>query len=257
MKVLATVLAAALAAVAATAATGEIVAAEPSAAGATWILPSSARVPGVNAFWTTDLTVHNSGGDAAEVSLKFLGHEGTGASGPERLASIPAWGTVTFPDVLSTVFGREAGWGPILVRSNVTTLVVHGETSTTAPAGGTYGQVVPALGPSETFGMRWRSLAGLRQDDRFRTNVVLANLGDTEAVVVLQLFRADGSTLLVDAARVPSLGVVQLNLATDLGVANLSGGSLVLSSPTPAANVAAYASVIDAATSDPRTVLAR
>ena len=225
--------------------------------GGTWILPSSARAPGVNAFWTTGLTVTNSGGDPATVTLTFLGHTGNGASGPEKTFDVPAWATVTWPDVLASAFGLESDWGPILVRSNVTTLVVHGETSTPSPSGGSYGQVVPALGPSETFDMRWRTLAGLRQDDRFRTNVVLSNLGDTEATVVLQLFRPDGTTELTDARAVPRLGVVQLNLARDLGVAQLAGGSLVLSSPTPGARVAAYASVIDATTSDPRTVLAR
>ena len=67
----------------------------------------------------------------------------------------------------------------------------------------------------------------------------------------------DGTTATSYTTTVGPLGFLQLNLANNLGVANLVGGSILVSSSTPGAQVAAYASVIDAATADPRTVLAR
>ncbi|MFN7989464.1 MAG: PKD domain-containing protein [Thermoanaerobaculia bacterium] len=233
------------------------VSAVPSTYAGTWILPSSARVAGVNAFWTTDLTVMNSGSQPATLALKLLGHDGNGAGGPERTYTIPARVTLTWPDVLATVFGRETDWGPILIRSSSTTLAAQGPTWTASPTGGSYGQSVPALGASEAVGATPRSLAGVRQDDRFRTNVVLANMKETEAVVTLQVLLPDGTTATSYTTTVGPLGFVQLNLANNLGVTNLVGGSVLVSSSTPGAQVAAYASVIDAATADPRTILAR
>ncbi|MFN7988923.1 MAG: choice-of-anchor J domain-containing protein [Thermoanaerobaculia bacterium] len=229
----------------------------PSGFAGTWILPSSARTPGANAFWTTDLSVTNTGATPASVNVKFLGHDGKGASGPERVYTIPARSTSTWPDVLALMFGRETDWGPILVRSSVTALVAQGQTWTPAASGGGYGQSVPALDASETVGATARTLSGVSQDARFRTNVVLANMKETEAVVTLQVFRADGSADTAYTTTVGPLGFVQLNLANNFGVTNLSGGSVVVSSPTAGAAVGVYASVIDASTGDPRTILAR
>ena len=229
----------------------------PSGFAGTWVLPSSARTAGTNAFWTTDLAITNTGTAAASVNVKFLGHGGTGASGPERVYNIPAKSTATWPDVLATVFGRETDWGPILIRSSVATLVAQGQTWTASPAGGGYGQSVPALGLTEMVGATSRTLSGVSQDSRFRTNIVLANTKETEAVVTLQVFRADGTVATSTTLTVGSLGFVQLNLANNLGVSSLTGGSVLVSSSTSGAQIGVYASVIDASTADPRTILAR
>ena len=222
-----------------------------------WLLPSSARTSGINAYWTTDLSITNGGAESANVLLKFLGHEGNGASGQEVTYTIPARSTLTRPDILYSVFGRERDWGPILVRSTVTTLAVQGQTWTPAPTGGSYGQSVPALGSSETVGSAPRTLTGVRQDDLFRTNIVLANMKDTSASVNLQVLLADGTTATNFPVNVGAFGFVQLNLKDNLGLANFSGGSIIVSSSTPGAQVAVYASVIDASTGDARSILGR
>ena len=223
----------------------------------TWILPSSARAGGQNAFWTTDLVVMNPEARTATVALKFLGHDGTGAAGPEATYTVPARATKTFPDVLSSVFALEADWGPILVRSDVATLAIQGQTWTASPTGGTYGQSVPALGAPESIGTAPKAIAGVRQDASFRTNLVLANMQETSATVEVTLLLADGTTSTTRTVDLGPYGFSQLNVGTDLGVANLSGGSFLLTPKTAGGAVAAYASVIDATTADPRSVLAR
>ena len=233
------------------------IAAVPSSYAGTWLLPSSARASGQNAFWTTDLVLMNSGSQAASVNIKFLGHDGRGATGPERIYAIPPRATLTFPDVLSLLYGKVSDWGPILIRSSVPTLVVHGQTWTASPTGGSYGQSVPALGPSELVGASPKGLAGLRQDAQFRTNIVLANVNEASAAVTLQVFLSDGTTATTQSYTVGPLGFLQLNLASNLGLTNLTGGSVLVSCSTPGCQIAAYASVIDAATADPRTILAR
>ena len=228
-----------------------------SAYAGTWLLPSSARVSGQNAFWTTDLVVMNTGNQTASVNIKFLGHSGSGSSGPESNNEIPPNAMSSFPDVLSYLFGKEADWGPILIRSTVTALAIQGQTWTASPTGGSYGQSVPALAAAEAVGATPKGLAGLRQDSGFRTNIVLANMRESEASVTLRVFVKDGTPATAQTFTVGPLGFLQLNLAANLGVPNLSEGSALVSCSTPGCLVAAYASVIDAATADPRTILAR
>ena len=197
----------------------------------------------------------NLAAEPASVTLKFLGHTGAGAAGPEKTYTVPAHATQTFTDVLSTVFGLESDWGPILVRSSVATLAVQGQTWTASPGGGTYGQSVPAFGAAEAVGVTPKTVAGIRQDSAFRTNLVLANMKETAATVEIALLLPDGTTSTTRTIALGPWGFSQLNVETDLGVANISGGSFLLTSAD--GQVAAYASVIDATTGDPRSILAR
>jgi|GEM_PF-3113709 len=233
------------------------ISAVPSSYAGTWILPSSARVSGQGAFWTTDLVVMNSGNNAASVNIKFLGHEGSGAAGPERVYSVSPRATLTFPDVLSMLFGETSDYGPILIRSSVSTLAVQGQTWTASPTGGSYGQSVPALGEAEMIGTTAKAIAGVRQDSSFRTNLVLANVKDTPVTVYVVLLLSDGTTSTSQVVNLGPYGFSQLNIANSFGVANIVGGSFLINCTTAGGQVAAYASVIDAATADPRTILAR
>ena len=52
-------------------------------------------------------------------------------------------------DVLGTLFSVETGWGALHVTSASAGIVAAGQTTTPAAVGGTYGQSVPALAPSE------------------------------------------------------------------------------------------------------------
>jgi hypothetical protein len=233
-----------------------VIAAAPAWAG-TWILPSSSRASGQNTFWTTDLVITNPGTETATVLLKFLGHDGTGPTGPEATYTVPAHATKTFPDALSSVFALEADWGPILVRSTVATLAVQGQTWTPSASGGSYGQSVPALAKAETIGATPKAIAGVRQDASFRTNLVLANMQETSATVEVALLLADGTTSTIRTVDLGPYGFSQLNVETDLGVTSLVGGSFFLTGRTAGGAVASYASIIDASTGDPRSVLAR
>jgi hypothetical protein len=229
----------------------------PGGAAGTWVLPSSARVQGASAFWKTDLVAMNTASDAAIVTFRFLGHDGSGAGGPERTYTLPARSTATWPDVLSSMFGRETDWGPILIRSSVATLAVQGQTWTASPAGGTYGQGVPAIGPAEMIGTSPKAIAGIRQDGAFRTNLVLANVKDTPVTAYVALIRPDGTTSTSRVVPLGPYGFSQLNVANDLGVSNIVGGSLLVHCTTAGGQLAVYASVIDSVTADPRTILPR
>ena len=222
----------------------------------TWLLTSSARVQGAGAFWQTDLSIRNTGSSSASVTVKFLGHSGDGRGGPERSYTIPAGQTQTWRDVLWTLFGLSNDYGPILVRSTSASMGVLGQTWTSG-GGGTYGQSVPALATAELIGATPRSILGVRQDSSFRTNLMLANATESTVSVTVQLVSTTGTVLGTQSRTLGPLSRDQLNVGNDFGYANLADAVFVISSPTPGAAVGAYASVIDAATQDPRTLLPR
>jgi hypothetical protein len=222
----------------------------------TWLLTSSARVQGAGAFWQTDLTIRNTGTSSASVTVKFLGHSGDGRGGPERYATIAAGQTQTWRDVLGTLFGLSSEYGPILVRSTSASLAILGQTWTAGGAG-TYGQSVPVLATGELIGATPRSILGVRQDTFFRTNLMLANATESWVDVDVQLVSTSGTVLTTKRRSLGPLSRDQMNVATDFGYSNLSDAVFVISSPTPGAAVGAYASVIDAGTADPRTLLPR
>lgn len=223
----------------------------------TWLLTSSARVGGAGgAFWQTDLSIRNTGSTSASVTVKFLGNSGDGRGGPERYVTIPAGQTRTWRDVLWSLFGLSSDYGPILVRSTSASLVVLAQTWT-AGGGGTYGQSVPVLATSELVGSTPRSILGVRQDASFRTNLMLANATESTVSVVVQLVSTSGAVLGTKSLSIGPLSRAQLNVANDFGTSSLADAVLVVSSPTPGAAVGAYASVIDNATLDPRTLLPR
>ena len=230
-----------------------LVASSPTVAN-TWLLPSSARVQGDGTFWTTDLSLRNAGTAAATATVKFLGHSGDGSAGAEIPVTLAAGESRAWNDVLSTLFGLSADWGPILVRSESSGLVVLGQTSTPG-GGGTFGQSVPAFAPGDLVGATPRSIVGVRQDASFRTNLMLANATETALDVDVALLAEGGATLASLRVPVGPLSFAQRNVASDLGIPNVTRATFLLSTPTAGGRFAAYASTIDKATGDPRTLL--
>ncbi|MFN7989646.1 MAG: metallophosphoesterase [Thermoanaerobaculia bacterium] len=228
---------------------------------ATWLLPSSARVPGEGgATWTTDLAVANTGSADASLTLKFLGHDADGTGGDEKSFSLAAGKSVTWGDVLGSVFGRATGWGAILLASSSPSLAVAGQTYTPHPGGGTFGQSVPAFASADLVKAGTpRAIVGVREDGAFRTNLILANATASSLDVDVSLVSEGGAALASKRYSLPPLGMTQVTrLVRDLGVsADIAGARALLSTPSAGGSFAAYASVIDATTNDPRTLLPR
>jgi hypothetical protein len=231
------------------------------AAAATWILPSSAHASGAGgAFYTTDLAVANTSPSDATLTLKFLGHDADGTAGPEKSFTLAAGKSAAYPDVLGSVFGLSSGYGAIQVASSTAALAVSSQTSTPAPAGGTFGQSVPGFGAADLVQAgASRTILGVREDTAFRTNLILTNATASPLDVDVSLVSESGAALATKRYSLPSLGMTQVTrVARDMGVSSdLSGARAVLSTPTGGGAFAAYASVIDATTNDPRTLLPR
>jgi hypothetical protein len=225
-----------------------------------WLLPSSARWPGEGgAFWTTDLTVANTGDAEAKVYLRFLGHDADGRGGEERSFPLSPGVSTTRPDLLGTVFGFGEAWGGVQLRSASPSLVATSQSSTRG-GGGTFGQSVPLVPEAELIRSgATRTILAVREDAAFRTNLVLANATEAPLLVDVSLVSEGGTPLGSRRYELLPLGMTQrTHVVRELGVAaEVSGARLVLATPTAGGAFAAYASVIDAKTNDPRTLLPR
>jgi Bacterial Ig-like domain (group 3) len=223
----------------------------------TWILPSSARATGANgAFYTTDLTIASTGPDG-DVTIKFLAHDQDGTGAPSHTFHIPSGKTVTYADVVNSVFGLDSTYGALTVTTpNTGYWAVLGQTSTPG-FGGTFGQSVPRQNPIASH--ESPSILGVREDGSFRTNLILCNAKGASAQIDVALVAASGTTL---ASKRYSFAPLQMTQVTrvvrDLGITgDVSGARLVLSPVGEGSAFAAYAAVIDNVTNDPRTLLPR
>ncbi|MFI5120552.1 MAG: hypothetical protein ACHQM4_09075 [Thermoanaerobaculia bacterium] len=221
----------------------------------TWLLPSAAWVHGAGgSYWTTRFTLSNPGTTDAAVNFRWLGHDVDGRDGPETSYVVRA-GQTFVPDENTWWVNHPEDYGAILVTSSSPALIVHGETSTPF-LGGSVGQALPAFGPADFASMTPKTLAPIRENASFRTNLVLANATDAPLTAHVNLFAADGTLLGTRDVDLPPLGMTQLSrVAAVLGAPTLDVGRLAVSTSTPGGLVAAYASVIDNATNDPRTLL--
>jgi hypothetical protein len=220
------------------------------------ILPSAASVEGEQgSLWRTTASLVNTGASDAAVTLKFLGHDADGRGGPEfRYMVRPG---ETLADV-NGGFREGLTFGAVLVTSSSPFVFLQSETSTFVSHLGTVGQALPAFGAADFADTTPKTLAPVRENASFRTNLVLANATEAPLTAHVVLYTADGTMVGSRDVDLPPLGMTQINrVGSALGAATLDLGRISISTPTPGGLVAAYASVIDNITNDPRTILPR
>ncbi len=232
----------------------------PAEAATILLLPASAHAPGAGgAFYTTDVSVSNVGGANASFTLKFLGNNRDGSSGPEKTFNLEPGKSTTFFDILSSVFNQTNDFGAIRITSSTSLLDVVSVTSTRG-FGGTLGQSIPALSESDLIPAgSTRSILYIREGDGFRSNLVLASNAPTSTTVDALLVSAAGAVLATKSYSVPPDGTIQINrFVRDMGVSDpITGARLVLSSSTHGALFTGVVSVIDEATNDPSAMTAQ
>ena len=225
-----------------------------------WLLPSSARIGGEGgAFYTTDLTIVNTGVTEARLFVRFLGHDTDGRSGVDRSFLLAPGRSVTYADVLGSLFGLGEAWGAVQLRSATPSLVATSQTWTPG-AGGTFGQSVPLVSETELIRSgSTRAIPAVREDASFRTNLILASGSESPVDVDVSLVSEAGAVLGSRRWTLLPLAMTQVSrVVRALGVsADVSAARVVLSTLTSGGAFAAYASVIDARTNDPRTLLPR
>lgn len=224
-----------------------------------WILAAAAHASGAGgAFYTTDLTVSNQGTSDTTFAIQFLGHDTDGRVAPQIPFALGAGKAVVYRDVLASLFGVTSGYGAVRTVSSSRDLRLMSQTSTPSSLGGTFGQAVPIAGPDDLVAagsQKW--ILGIREDGDFRTNLILTNATEQPVDVEVGLVSDTGILLASHLYQLQPLGMTQVSrVVRDLGVSvDLANARLVVSTPTPLAVFAAYASVIDNVTNDPRTLI--
>ena len=226
-----------------------------------WFVPSVAHIAGADgSFWTSDLVLHNRAGSPAQVTLKFLGNSRDGTSGPEKSFTLDPLQTVTYADLLSSVFGIADDAGAVEILTPSDELTVRSRTFTAA-AGGTVGDGLPGVRQSTFFTDQTSPspvMIGLREDDRFRSNIILVNGTAASLDVLVSAFDSSGATIGIKSYTLPPLGMTQDSrflTRTEFGSQPRSDVTVTLSSTTPGAAFTACAIVIDNASNAPTTVL--
>jgi hypothetical protein len=242
------------------------------------VVPAVGRTPGAHGGrFVTDLLVFNAAAAPVRLDLVFLptgGRDNTAALADfVTLGPIAAGATLVVPDVLLTTFGIPVGYGAMLYFGSladapaVVAPVIVQARAYSAGAAGTVGAVEPGLpyydeaNPSASaLGADAHVLAGLEEDDGFRTNVGVWNGSDpsTSVVLTLDVFDREGRPAATQRVLLPPLAHRQFNgLLAQLGLEG-SGFTVVVrldssSSPEPGTRpyFFAYATVTDNRTNDP------
>ncbi|MBL8114799.1 MAG: hypothetical protein JNK60_18095 [Acidobacteria bacterium] len=229
-----------------------------------WILPAVARVAGPDGvLYGTSVTVYGHDYDDRQYTLKYLPTETDGRAGPEATFQLAPRKSAVYEDVVRSVFGFESGFGALRLswHANDDSFAMGAFLQTTTYRfGGTLGQSVPAFSPTDLIRPgRKQSILAIREDAAARTNLILANAVEIPVEVDVDLVSEDGQTIASGTYRLPPLGMRQISrVVRDLGIGDdLTGGRLILSIATPDGAFAAYASLIDNVTHDPRTLLPR
>jgi hypothetical protein len=231
----------------------------------TYVIPASANQAGnFGTRWQTQFSVFNPQlGYPLTVSVTFL--PTGGGVGSERTFKVPANGTVLSDNILDDLFGIKSGSGALLVatfpednptvpndvlsRSFLVTTSTYNNAKT-----GTYGQTIPGvwagLQDFNTDGIS--AIAhGVRNVARlgWRTNVGAVNLGRSNITLRVNVYSADGGTVIKDAMLdIPALGHRQASLPVEV-----DGGSVefFVDDPSNQAVVFPYSSTIDPLSGDP------
>jgi len=106
----------------------------------------------------------------------------------------------------------------------VPVLAVSSRAYNAANPDATYGQTVPANTVSYFFGVASGKLTGIRQDQRFRTNIGVANYSPLAASVQITIYDASGQQLTRKIKTVEAFSMRQWNLKSDFGIDGVEDG---------------------------------
>jgi hypothetical protein len=204
------------------------------------VVPVAGSVKGAGDFeWRTDIVITNPLASDVEVILTMPAIPNE----PFMMTTIPARATVALMDVARQAFGSPGKLSPLVVHTIGPISVAVSANAYPVGAGiAPYRQAIPA---SQTMaGVGLHRFAPLAINDRYRTNVGLVNLGETEAMITLAVQRVAGRNLAMTTIPVPPRGLVHASLR---GLFPLmpDGDNIILIAESVTSETDVYASVID------------
>ncbi len=220
------------------------------------LFPAVAHSAGAaGSSWRTDAWVLNTASQPAIVVLELWLQNQANPSPARRTVTLAAGEQLALPDVVLDTFGLGSAQGALALHSDQLVLATS-RTYNTAPAG-TYGQSIPARlltslpGRGETA-----YLTGAAVSSGYRSNLGLVATSSGSRVD-LTLRAADGSVLATASRSLGAAEQTQVNLGALFDASDFAGATVELALAAADADdavVAAYLSVVDAASSDPTYV---
>jgi hypothetical protein len=234
----------------------------------TYVIPAAANARGgFGSHWMTRFSVFNPWLDyTLRISVTFV--PTGGAEGDEWFIDVPPNSLAYSDNILFDLFGVESGSGSLLVATFaednpgvpddvlarsflVTTDTFNNHSS------GTYGQTIAGTwtGLLDYEHDQISSVAhGIRNSGKWRTNVGALNLGRCEVTLRVNVYDADGNTILHQAPfTVPPLGHIQhgLPVAVENGTVEFFSHDPCFEDDDLYAIVFPYTSTIDGQSNDP------
>ena len=225
-----------------------------------YVLPGMAALGGANNFHS-DIRIYNGGSAQATVNATFY-PQGNGTPKPFGPFSIEPGGVRAFDDVVANQFAANGQGGQIVVTTTApTSLVATGRTYTIDASGGTFGQFIPGVMPSQGIGLGDRALQVLQLEEstNFRSNLGLAELSGNPVDVRVTAFVPDSkigvsTQVHLDGNQFLQLGRVLASFGLGANVYNARVSVEVVGG---SGRVTSYGSVIDNLSLDPTYVPAQ
>jgi hypothetical protein len=227
-----------------------------------YILPGMASLPtGVNNFHS-DIRIYNGGMNQAQVTATFYPQGPNPTGVPFGPFSIEPGGVRAFDDVVAANFNAIGQGGSILLTTpSASSLVATGRTYTIQSDGGTFGQFIPGVMPSQGIGAGDRPLQILQLEEstNFRSNLGLAELNGAAAHVRITAFVPDSKTSVsteLDLAPNEFRQLGHVLSMFNLG-SNVYNARIAVEVTSGSGRVGSYGSVIDNLSLDPTYVPAQ
>jgi hypothetical protein len=186
-----------------------------SAFAGTRLIPIAGHAPGANnTAWITDVTLKNNSSTTMLVELVF--HAGDGVA-RTRSVTLGAGASMLVEDAVAPekFSGRNPpGWvGQLEIRA-AGDVTASAHIFTGGKNGGTFGSTYEGVDPAvlSTAG----AIAGLTNNDRFRSNVAFANPNGQAISFDYTLRKADGSIAATRAFNLPAHTTTQLSVGQDV-----------------------------------------
>lgn len=220
-----------------------------------WV-PVAAHVGGANGSqWRSDLGLLNPGSRAASVEVRFHGRNGVLSNSVE----VPAGAQSILSDVVGQLGAEGQGALEIITdRPFKMTARTYNQVAPDAGclANGTQGQDYPVIEAGSGLEAGQSAfLPALVEDDGYRTNIGVVNMGEAAATVLVELFDGAGTRLIDYTVRLaPGRWRQEIQPFRYLaGETAMSAGYAQIAVQS-GSGVLALASIIDNVTNDPTTI---
>ena len=199
---------------------------------------------GVNA----DLAMVNTGLLASLNDLKLYYVSPSSASQVSSLGQLPSNISVSFADVVKSVFGHDGQTGGVLLRStSIDVLSVSARRLNTSSPRGTYASALPVFRSDRSMaGGDSVFLAGLKKGNGLHTNVCLQEAAGAAGSVKIDFLDAHGTLIGTRSDALPPFGFLEIADAAPAGAA----AARITSLGPSQSRIAAYALAIDETTGD-------